>query len=173
MKWADEWKKFAGTFKGISKLVFVAIPTMLAPLANWISTGLGGDDLIPLGQYGALAAVIAPVLAAFVIVVLFQRRNDLERLLTIDLANAEASGQGFGWRLFLFFILPLTLFAWGISGIVIINVGLGGSIFAFVAYILSFTFLALGIGLLTMREYLWDRINQASGTRDGQTLNSA
>ncbi len=162
MTFAKDWKEFRKTFGGMLKLVFVSIPGLLVPVANGISSAFGGSEFIPLGQYRTFAGVFAPVLSAFMLITLFVQRDVLGDMLTRDGRHPSGRKPIISKSTFLFLSLPLTLFLWGFSGLVLVLIQmLGSSIGHAIGYILAFTFMTLSLGLLSMKEYLEDRSERA------------
>ncbi len=154
MGFSEDWDEFKETFGGMVKLIFVSIPALLVPIANVLSTAFGGAEFLPLGEHAAFAAVLAPIVAGFMIMALFSTRRRLAMLLRREQQAPDHAALIRGGTL-LFLSLPVTFFFWGFSGWVLVYTEyLSPSFLHAIVYILSFSLVTLSIGLLSMKEYL-------------------
>ena len=161
MTFKSDWKEFSNVFGGVMKLILVSIPALLVPIANVISGAFGGSEFIPLGQYRAFAAALAPVVSSVAVFALFGQRHALGQMLSHDEHHAGGRRPALSRSAVLFLTLPVTLFGWGVSGLFLILVQvLGSSGFQAVVYILSFMFMTLAVALFSMREFLEDRMGR-------------
>ena len=160
-----ELASFTETFGGMIKTTLVTIPGMLLPIGNFMAAAIGGTELIPLGQFAAFAGALAPVLSGIMLLVLFGTRRSLEKMLRSDQLETGDKGPPIQRTAVLFVIVPTILALWGVAGVgLMLTETFEPAILHAFVYILSFTFFTLTVGLLAMREYLYDRIGTAGGS---------